>query len=122
MTLKLYIASILGISRTYDDKEQPRSLYVHVPFRVEARDIGRASDEACTEARKWFPREEGFYEVDVSIKPISAEYYKRLSQFAKLERLATTPGPWEQPVVFCCDTSDPDEAEGIVSELDQPPS
>ena len=39
--LKLYLVSILGVSRTYKD-DQPKSLYVHLPIMVEAKDIDSA--------------------------------------------------------------------------------
>jgi hypothetical protein len=34
--------------------------FCHVPLMVEATDIDSAADQACTEARKWFPAHEGF--------------------------------------------------------------
>ena len=120
--LKLYLVSLLGIRSTYED-DKPKSLFCHVPLMVEATDIDSAAKQACSEARKWFPAHEGFKTTDVSVKPVSPEYYLRLSQFAKLQRLAEKPDPFEQPRVFRCDTSEADEeGEGVVIEFDRPAS
>jgi hypothetical protein len=120
--LKLYLVSLLGIRSTFED-DKPKSLFCHVPLMVEATDIVSAAEQACTEARKWFPVHEGFKATDVSVKPVSPEYYLRLSQFGKLQRLAETPDPLEQPLVFRCDTSEADEeGEDVVVEFDRPAS
>ena len=120
--LKLYLVSMLGVRTIYRDDE-PRSLFCHVPLLIDATDIDSAAEQACTEARKWFPRHQGFKTTDVSVKPISPEYYLRLSQFANLKRLAEKPDPYEQPLFFRCDTSEADEeGEGVVVEFDRPAS
>jgi len=50
--LKLYIVSIMAIRRDTNDKGEPKSLFVHMPWMVEARDIDDAAQQACTEAEK----------------------------------------------------------------------
>src|SRR5260221_12180675 len=120
--LKLYLVSILGVSRTYKD-DQPKSLYVHLPIMVEAKDIDTAADQACTEAEKWFPQHEGFVDCDISITPLSSEYYLRLSQFTNLKRLAEAPDTRYKPITSRCHTGgDNDEEEDVVVEFDRPAS
>jgi len=52
---KLYLVSILDVRATVTDGGDPKDLFCHIPFIIEAKDIDAASDEACTEAGKWFP-------------------------------------------------------------------
>ena len=114
---------MLGVRSTQDDNDQPKSLFCHLPLMVEAKDIDSAAEQACTEAQKWFPQSGGFCDCDISIKPLSPEYYLRLSQFAQLKSLAEAPDPREQPIVFRCHTGGADdEGDDVVVELDRPAS
>jgi len=82
--LKLYIVSILAIRPTTNDKGEPKNLFVHMPWIVEATDIDDAAQQACTEAGKWFPRDGGFIECDIAVDAVPKEYYERLTIFANL--------------------------------------
>ena len=121
--LKLYLVSILGVSRTTTDEGEPKSLFVHLPWITEATDIDEAANQACTEAGKWFPRSEGFVDCDISIDPMPQEYYERLTHFANLKRLAENPDPKENKIYFRCDTSsESEEDEDVMVAYDRPAS
>jgi hypothetical protein len=121
--LKLYIVSILGVRAIVNDQGEPKSLYVHMPWMVEAKDIDDAADQACTEAGKWFPRHEGFVDCDIAVEAVPKEYYERLTIFANVKRLAEDPDPKEKKIYFRCDTTvEGEEGEGVVVEYDRPAS
>jgi hypothetical protein len=121
--LKLYLVSMLGISETVTDDGDPKSLFCHIPFIIEAKDIDAAADEACTEAEKWFPADEGFIDCDISVKPLPPEYYERLTKFANLKRLAENSDPKEGLIHFRCHIgSESDEDEDVMVEYDAPVS
>jgi hypothetical protein len=121
--LKLYLVSMLGVRRTVTDSGEPKSLFSHIPFIIEATDIDAASDEACNEAEKWFPRSGGFVDCDISVKPVPPEYYDRLTKFANLKRLAENPDPKEGLIHFSCHTGgESEEGEDVMVVYDLPPS
>ena len=121
--LKLYLVSILAIRPTVNDKGEPKSLHVHMPWITEATDIDDAADQACTEAGKWFPRSAGFVDCDIAVDPMSQEYYERLTAFANLKRLAGNPGPKEKKIYFRCYTSsESEEDEDVMVAYDRPVS
>ena len=119
--LKLYLVSILGVTRTQNDAGEPKSLYVHMPWITEATDIDAAADQACTEAEKWFPRSGGFVDCDIAIDPMPKEYYERLTYFANLKRLAEDPDPKEKKIYFRCHTGgESEEDEDVMVAYDGP--
>jgi hypothetical protein len=121
--LKLYIVSILGVRSIVNDKGEPKSLFVHMPWMVEAKNIDDAADQACTEAGKWFPRSEGFVDCDIAVEAVPKEYYERLTIFANVQRLAENPDPKEEKIYFRCDTSsESEEGEDVMVEYDRPVS
>jgi len=121
--LKLYLVSILAIRPTVNDKGEPKSLHVHMPWLTEATDIDDAADQACTEAGKWFPRSAGFVDCDIAVDPMSQEYYERLTAFANLKRLAENPDPKEKKIYFRCYTSsESEEDEDVMVAYDRPVS
>lgn len=121
--LKLYLVSMLGVRSTLTDNGEPKSLYCHIPFMIEAKDLDAAADEACTEAEKWFPRDEGFVDCDISVKPVPPEYYDRLTKFANLKRLAENPDPKEGLIHFRCHTGgESEEGADVMVAYDRPVS
>jgi len=121
--LKLYIVSILAIRPTTNDKGEPKNLFVHMPWIVEATDIDDAAQQACTEAGKWFPRDGGFIECDIAVDAVPKEYYERLTIFANLKRLAGDPDPREKKIVFRCYTgTESEEGEDVMVAYDRPVS
>ena len=118
--LKLYLVSMLGVRATVNDSGDPKSLFTHIPFIIEAKDIDAASDEACTEAEKWFPADEGFVDCNITVKPLPPEYYERLTKFANLKRLAENPDPKEGMIYFRCHTgSESEEDKDVIVAYDQ---
>src|SRR5438128_1572376 len=121
--LKLYLVSMLGVRATVTDDGDPKSLFCHIPFIIEAKDIDAASDEACTEAEKWFPADEGFVDCNITVKPVPPEYYERLKHFANLKRLAENPDPKETMIYFRCHTGGENEdGEDVMVAYDRPVS
>ena len=107
---KLYLVSILGISKRPDvPGEKPVSRYVHVPLLVDAECIDDAEDAACVEANKLFPPDLGFQTRHIAVKPIPPEEYIRFLQLANEGKLATNEEPAEQAVHFLCSLDDPEE-------------
>lgn len=121
--LKLYLVSMLGVRTTQTDEGEPKSLFTHIPFIMEAKDIEAAADEACDEAEKWFPRDEGFVDCNITVKPLPAEYHERLTKFANLKRLAENPDPKEAMIYFRCHTgAESEEDEDVMVAYDRPVS
>ena len=121
--LKLYLVSMLGVRTTHTDNGEPKSLFCHIPFIMEAKDIDAAADEACTEAEKWFPEDEGFVDCNITVKPLPPEYYERLTHFANLKRLAENPDPKEGMIYFRCHTgAESEEDEDVMVAYDRPVS
>jgi len=120
--LKLYIVSILAISPTTNDQGEPKSLYVHMPWIVEATNIEAAGDEACNTAGKWFPQGDGYVDCDIVVYP--PEVYERLTKSVDdLEHFGEDLDLKEKPISFRCYTGgESEEGEDVMIAYDRPVS
>jgi hypothetical protein len=120
--MKLYLASILGLSKTADvpGKEEKR-FYIHIPSLIEGESIEDAQEEACVLANNLFLKRQGFYLKHITLKPITEEEYLLLLRYAHAGLITDKELP-EQKVYFLCDEADVDPDDLVIFELDKPSS
>lgn len=108
---KLYLASILGISKRADDPTRPGEevgRYIHVPLLIIEDSIDNAEEEACVQANRMFTKELGFITKHIALQPIPPEAYLHLLQLSHQGLLADSDEPVETPVEFLCSLEEPD--------------
>jgi hypothetical protein len=117
--VKLYVGSLLGLSKTPDPDGSKKHRYIHVPLFIDAESMEVAEEEACVEANRLFPEGQGFYLKHIAIRPVTEAEYLRLLQLSTLGLLASNE-PHEQGVEFLCSEADIDPEDSIVFEFDKP--
>lgn len=117
---KLYLVSILGISKRAEDPTQPDKevgRYIHVPLLIVEQSIDNAEEEACVQANRMFHKDYGFITRHIVVQPIPAEAYLRFLQLSHLGMLADSSEPVEQPVEFLCSLEEPDPDDDVIFEF-----
>jgi hypothetical protein len=117
--IKLYLASLLGISERPDPAGSEKHRYIHVPLFIDAQSMETAEEEACIEANRLFPKGEGFHLRHIAIRPITEAEYLRLLQFSQLG-LLTNDEPPEQGAEFLCSEAGVDPEESVIFEFGKP--
>ncbi len=117
--VKLYIASLLGISKQPDPEGSEKHRYIHVPLFIDAESMEVAEEEACVEANRLFSKGQGFYLRHIAIRPVTEAECIRLLQLSQMG-LFTNNEPAEQGAEFLCSESEIDPEDSIVFEFDKP--
>jgi hypothetical protein len=117
--VKLYVASLLGLSKNPDPDSSKKHLYIHVPVFIAAESMEIAEEEACIEANRLFSKAEGFHLRHITIRPITEAECIRLLQFSQ-SGLLTNNEPPEQGAEFLCSESDLDPEDSMIFEFDKP--
>lgn len=119
--IKLYLASLLGISKEPDPDGSEKHRHIHVPLFINAESMEIAEEEACVEANRLFPRAQGFHLRHIAVRPVTEVEYLRLLQLSQLG-LLTNNEPAEQGVEFLCSESDIDPEDSVIFEFGKPAS
>jgi len=118
--MKLYLASILGLSKRADSPgEEEKTRYIHIPSLIEGESIDDAQEEACVLANNVFLKRQGFYLKHITLKPITEEEYLLLLRYAHAGLITDKELP-EQKVAFLCDEADIDPEDLTIIEFDKP--
>ncbi len=119
--IKLYLASLLGISQRPDPDGSGKHRYIHVPLFIDAESMEVAEGEACVEANRLFPTAQGFHLRHITVRPVTDVEYLRLLQLSQ-QGLLTNNEPGEQGVEFLCSESDVDPEDDVIFEFGKPAS
>ncbi len=117
---KLYLVSILGISKRTDDPTQPGkevSRYVQVPLLIVETCIDNAEEEACVQANRMFPESLGFKTKHITVQPIEPAAYLHLVQLSQQNLLADSDEPAEQGTYFECSLEEPSLDDDVIREF-----
>jgi len=117
---RLYIVSILGISKRADDPDQPGKevgRYIHVPLLIIETSLDNASEEACVQANRMFPESLGFKSKNITVQPIEPAAYLHLVRLSQECLLADSDEPVEQGCYFDCSLEEPDPGDNVILEL-----
>lgn len=118
--MKLYLASILGLSKRADSPgEEEKTRYIHIPSLIEGESIDDAQEEACVLANNLFLKRHGFYIKHITLKPITEEEYLLLLRYAHAGLITDKELP-EEKVFFLCDEADIDPDDLTIVEFDKP--
>lgn len=117
---KLYIVSILGISKRVDDPTRPGKevcRYIHVPLLIVETSIDNAEEEACVQANRMFSENLGFTTKNITVQPIEPAAYLHLVQLSYQGLLADSDEPVEQGTYFECSLEEPDPDNDVILEF-----
>jgi hypothetical protein len=117
---KLYLVSILGISRRAEDPTQPDKQvgrYIHIPMLIIEQSIDNAEEEACVQANRMFSKELGFVAKHIAVQPMPPEAYLQILQLSHQGLLADSDEPVEQAVYFECSLAEPDPDDDVIFEF-----
>lgn len=117
---KLYLASILGISKHTDDPDQPGEevgRYIHVPLLIFEQSIENAEEAACVWANRNFSKDLGFITRHIAVQAVPPEAYLQFLQLSQQGLLAESGEPAEQPVYFLCSLEEPNADDNVILEF-----
>lgn len=117
---KLYIVSILGISKHTDDPTKPGKevgRYIHVPLLIIETSLDNAEEEACVQANRMFPESLGFKTKHITVQPIDPAAYLHLVQLSQQGLLADSDEPVEQGTYFDCSLEEPNADDNVILEF-----
>lgn len=117
---KLYLASILGISKHTDDPTRPGEevgRYIHVPLLLVEQSIENAEEAACVWANNHFSKDLGFITRHIALQPMPQEAYLHILRLSQQGLLAESAEPVELPVEYMCSLEEPSLDDNVILEF-----